>query len=146
MNTLMDPAISALTYRVSQTERKIEELQALLAQANTNIAAMGHELAMARAGVRARAGQIANGIIPAFLDEKDIAVPNELRISRPKVKRGGRLTGGGNREATIVARRWAMWKAQLTMGYTVKQIAQAWGCCRTTIENAKERNFEANGA
>ena len=43
-DTLIDPAISALTYRVSQTERKNEELELLCKQTAESLRQLRQEL------------------------------------------------------------------------------------------------------
>jgi hypothetical protein len=146
MNTLMDPAISTLTYRISQTERRIEELQDAIKGASEMIQAMSHGLAVARGEIAKGNRKAVQGVVNCLLNEKDIIVPEQLKITKAKRGRGKRIGGGGNRIPEVVSKRWAMWKAQMAMGYTSHQIARAWGCCRTTVENAKYAKFKAAGA
>ena len=137
MNTQMEQAISTLTYRVSQLERRAEAAEAMAKQTQATLHALNHELAVGRGGIADINQKMSDAVMKAFLDEKDIAVPNDLRITKAKRTPGKkRFAGGGNRETHIVKRRWALWRAQIKMGYTPQQIARAWGCNRTTINNA----------
>ena len=55
-----------------------------------------------------------------------------------------RMSGSGrNRKAAVVAKRWALWKSQRAQGYTVEQIAKAWGCNHSSISNAERHKFQA---
>ena len=140
----IDPASSALTYRVSQAERKSDErcdkMEASLAQLHRVVQTLIHELAMGRCTQRKENQAVADRVVGAALDPRDIVVPLNLKIKRAVTKKG-KGAGGGNRNPRVVAKRWAMWKAQLAVGYTPEEVAQAWGCNRTTINNAQKNNF-----
>jgi hypothetical protein len=142
MNNTIDPAISSLTYRVSQAERKQEETQLLLAQTAESLRTLRQELAVGRLMLKKDNEQRAGAVLAGVLDEHDIVVPPELRISPPKQKRGCRRSGGGNRTATVTAKRWALWRLQREQGYSFQQIARAWKCNHSTIVNASERKFK----
>ena len=140
-DTLIDPAISALTYRVSQTERRNEELELLCKQTAESLRQLRQELAANRVTIREDNQRQASAALAGVLDERDIVVPKELRIKPAKVRRGERRSGGGNRTSTTTAKRWALWKLQREQGYTFQQIARAWGCNHTAVVHASKQDF-----
>ena len=119
----VDPAISALTYRVNLAERKNEELELLCKQTAESLRQLRQELAAGRVAIRENSEKEAKAVLAGVLDERDIVVPAELRIKPSKIKRGERRTGGGNRTSTTTAKRWTLWKVQREQGYTFQQIA-----------------------
>ena len=140
-DTLIDPAISALTYRVSQTERKNEELELLCKQTAESLRQLRQELAANRVTIREDNQRQASAALAGVLDERDIVVPKELRIRPSRIKRGGRRSGGGNRTSQVTAKRWTLWKVQREQGYTFQQIARAWGCNHTAVVHAAMHGF-----
>jgi len=137
----LDPAISALTYRVSQTERKIEEVELLIGQTSESLRNLRHELAAGRVMIKAENEKSSRAVMAGVLDERDICVPEELKIKPARRVRGKRKSGGGNRTATITAKRWALWRLQREQGYTFQQIARAWRCNHATIVSASNNGF-----
>ncbi|NDG03428.1 MAG: hypothetical protein EB119_09620, partial [Synechococcaceae bacterium WBB_34_004] len=110
--TIIDPAISALTYRVNLAERKNEELELLCKQTAESLRQLRQELSAGRILLREESEKQVKAVLAGVLDERDIVVPAELRIKPAKVKRGERRSGGGNRTSTTTAKRWALWKLQ----------------------------------
>ena len=140
--TIIDPAISALTYRVNMAERKNEELELLCKQTAESLRQLRQELAAGRVAIRENSEKQAKAVLAGVLDERDIVVPAELRIKPSKIKRGGRRSGGSNRTSTTTAKRWALWKLQREQGYTFQQIARAWGCNHTSVVHASRHDFK----
>ena len=138
----LDPAISALTYRVATLERKNEELEALCKQAAEGMRKIRQELAVGRMMVKESNEAMAKEALVGVLDEADIAVPEELLIRPARRKRGTRKSGGGNRNATVTAKRWALWKLQREQGYTYQQIARAWRCNHSAVTHAESQGFK----
>lgn len=141
MNAI-DPAISTLTYRVAQAERKNEELELQLKQTVESLRQLRMELATGRALIRQQNEEQAKTVIAGILDEADIVVPEELKIRPSFKKRGKRRTGGGNRRMAIAQKRWALWRIQREQGYTFQQIARAWGCNHTAVCHAAKHNWQ----
>ena len=142
-DTLIDPAISALTYRVSQTERKNEELELLCRQTAESLRQLRQELAANRVAMREDNHRQAAAVAAGILDWKDLAVPPELVIGKTPKRRNKRRAAGTNRTAAVVAKRWALWKLQRAQGYTFQQIAKAWGCNHSSVVNAEKNKFNA---
>jgi len=140
----LDPVTSALTYRVSQLERKInDEILPAVKEMTSALATMRQNAAVARMELKRRNLQEAQVLAGSILSWKDIAVPAELKIAKSKIGKGHRRGAGRNRTAAVVAKRWALWKMQRAQGYTVEQIAQAWGCNHSSITNAEKHKFQA---
>ena len=142
-DTLIDPAISALTYLVSQTERKNEELELLCKQTAESLRQLRQELAANRVTIREDNQKQADAVLAGILDWKDLAVPPELMIGKTVKRRNKRRSAGTNRTAAVVAKRWALWKVQRSQGYTFQQIAKAWGCNHSSVVNAEKHKFNA---
>lgn len=140
-DTMIDPAISALTYRVNQVERKNEEMELLCRQTAESLRLLRQELAAGRVMRKEEMEQASKAVLAGVLDEKDIVVPPELRIRPAKRTKGARRSGGGNRNSTTTAKRWALWKLQRQQGYTFQQIARAWGCNHTAVVHASHNEF-----
>ena len=141
--TEMDPAVSALTYRVSTLERKLEESLADFRQTAESLRRLRQELAASRISLREDNDKAAKAITAGILDWHDIAVPKELMIGKSRKRRGKRRTAGTNRCASTVQARWSLWRAQREAGYTLQQIARAWGCNHSSIVNAEKNKFRA---
>jgi len=141
MNHTIDPAISSLTYRVSQAERKHEQTEMLAKQTAESLRQLRQELAVGRLMLKKENEKQAGTVLAGILDEHDIVVPPELRIKPSKQRRGERRSGGGNRTATATAKRWALWRLQREQGYTFQQIARAWKCNHTAVVHAESQNF-----
>ncbi|NBW22579.1 MAG: hypothetical protein EBR82_83000, partial [Caulobacteraceae bacterium] len=75
----VDPAISALTYRVNLAERKNEELELLCKQTAESLRQLRQELAAGRVAIRENSEKEAKAVLAGVLDERDIVVPAELR-------------------------------------------------------------------
>ena len=140
-DTIIDPAISALTYRVNLAERKNEELELFCKQTAESLRQLRQELSAGRILLREESEKKVKAVLAGVLDERDIVVPKELRIKPAKVRRGERRSGGGNRTSTTTAKRWALWKLQREQGYTFQQIARAWGCNHTAVVHASKHDF-----
>jgi len=142
MNT-QEAVTQVLTERIASTEGSIKMLEARLVAAVQSIQAMRHDITLGRIERTRKNRGIAEKIVAGIRDEREIVVPPTLAITRPKMKKGGKKSGGGNRTSEIVAKRWGLWKIQYGQGYTTHQIARAWGCNRSTIEYARDKGWMA---
>ena len=139
-----EQAIGTLTYRISQLERKLEEqIIPEARQTNESLRQLRQQLAANRIAIREDNQKTAAAVTAGILDWKDIAVPPELMIGKSTRRRGKRRTAGTNRTAAVVAKRWALWKVQREQGYTLQQIARAWGCNHSSVVNAEKNKFRA---
>jgi hypothetical protein len=117
----LDPVMSALTYRVSQLERRInDEILPAVKEMTSALATMRQNTAVARMELKRRNLQEAEVLAGSILSWQDIAVPAELKIAKSKIGKGQRRGSGRNRTAAVVAKRWALWKMQRAQGYTMR--------------------------
>ena len=138
----LDPVTSALTYRVSQLERRInDEILPAVKEMTQALATMRQNAAVARMELKRRNVQEAEVLAGSILSWRDISVPAELKIAKSKIGKGQRRGSGRNRTAAVVAKRWALWKLQREQGYTFQQIARAWGCNHTAVVHASKHDF-----
>lgn len=142
MNT-QEAVTQVLTDRIASTEGSIKMLEARLVAAVQSIQAMRHDITLGRIERTRKNRGIAEKIVAGIRDEREIVVPPALAITRPKMKKGCKKSGGGNRTSEIVTKRWGLWKIQYGQGYTTHQIARAWGCNRSTIEYARDKGWKA---
>ena len=104
----LDPIMSALTYRVSQLERRInDEILPAVREMTSALATMRQNAAVARMQLKRRNAQEAEVLAGSILSWQDIAVPAELKIAKSKMAKGQRRGSGRNRTAAVVAKRWA---------------------------------------
>ena len=138
MKQQFDLAIPATIYRVTQLEKKINEIN-LRIDSTSN--AIKTQLDLIRSCM----------VIKEALPTKegkplpDIIVPEDLTMKRGKRFKKGKkyFTASKNRQAEIVARRWALWRDQHNAGMPLSVIARAWGCHHSTILNARKNNWES---
>jgi hypothetical protein len=145
MDTLQQ-ALPALNYRITQLEQKLEarptsELEAKLAQLERTMANLRAEIMAGRQALSEGNMDKQKNVLTAMLDESDILVPKELRIRNT----GRGRPGGGNRQAKILAKRWALWKIQREQGFTFQEIARAWGCNHTSVCHAASKDWKPYG-
>ena len=142
MNT-QEAVAQVLADRIASTEGNIKMLEARLVAAVQSIQAMRHEITLGRIERTRKNRGIAERVVAGIRDEREIVVPPRLAITKPKIKKGARRSGGGNRTPDVVAKRWGLWRIQYQQGYTTHQIARAWGCNRSTIEYARDKGWKA---
>jgi len=142
----LDPteqAIGTLTYRISQLERRINEtIEPEMKQTGKSLLALRQELAAGRILFKEEGRKDAAAVVAGMRSWRDIVVPPELMIGKTTKRRGLKRSGGRNRTASVVAKRWALWKAQRAAGYTFMEISQAWGCNHSSIVNAAKCGFQ----
>ena len=136
-------AAQVLSDRVGTTENNIRVLEARLVAAVQSIQQLRHEITLGRIERTRKNRGIAERVVAGIRDEREIVVPPRLAITKPKIKKGARRSGGGNRTPDVVAKRWGLWRIQYQQGYTTHQIARAWGCNRSTIEYARDKGWKA---
>ena len=142
MNT-QEAVAQVLADRVSTTETNIRVLEARLVAAVQTIQQMRHEISIGRIE-RTKANESdAARIVAGIRDEREIVVPDALKIAKPKIRKGKMKSGGGNRTRQMVLKRWGLWRIQYEQGYTTRQIASAWKCNRSSIDYAREHNWGA---
>lgn len=141
MNTQQEAVTKILADRIAGTESNIRILETRLVAAIQAVQSMRQEIKLGIIERRNKNRDVAKMIVLGVRDEKEIVVPDELRIGKPKRNRGKRRAGGGNRSRDVLRRRWALWKIQLQQGYRTDQIARAWGCNRETIDYARNKGF-----
>ena len=142
MNTHQE-ATQVLAERLSSTEGTVKTLEARLVAAVQSIQQLRHEITLGRVERTRKNRGIAERVVAGIRDEREIVVPPRLAITRPKMKKGARRSGGGNRTPDVVAKRWGLWRIQYQQGYTTHQIARAWGCNRSTIEYARDKGWRS---
>ena len=142
MNT-HEAVTQVLSDRIASNEGNIKMLEARLVAAVQTIQQLRHEISIGIIERTKKNRKTAEQLVVGIRDEREIVVPDKLRISSPKRTKGKRKAGGGNRSKDIVNRRWALWKIQYEQGYTTSQIAKAWKCNRETIDYAKKRNWRS---
>lgn len=147
MKYLEQDPIPVLTWRISQLERRQEEMTKHLELVGKEMAKLRQAFLSASEARNHQERVMAEEGLINILSEKNIMVPGELLIvhdngTRRGRKRGVRYRSHRNRDANTVAKRWALWKTQRAMGYTVQQIARAWGCNHTSIVNAEKNGFK----
>jgi len=142
MNT-REAVAQVLTDRVSTTENNIKVLEARLVAAVQSIQQLRHEITLGRIERTRSNAEAAQRIVAGIRDEKELSVPNELKIAKPKTARGRKKSGGGNRTRQMVLKRWGLWRIQYEQGYTTRQIANAWKCNRKSIDYAREHHWGA---
>ncbi|NBW20727.1 MAG: hypothetical protein EBR82_73460 [Caulobacteraceae bacterium] len=118
-------------------------LEARLVAAVQSIQQLRHEITLGRIERTRKNRGIAERVVAGIRDEREIVVPPRLAITKPKIKKGARRSGGGNRTPDVVAKRWGLWRIQYQQGYTTHQIARAWGCNRSTIEYARDNGWRS---
>jgi len=142
MNTQQEAA-QVLSDRVGTTENNIRVLEARLVAAVQSIQQLRHEITIGRIE-RTKANETAaERIVAGIRDEREIVVPEALKIAKPKIRKGKLKSGGGNRTKQMVLKRWGLWRIQYEQGYTTRQIANAWKCNRKSIDYAREHNWGA---
>lgn len=142
MNT-QEAVAQVLTDRVSTTETNIKVLEARLVAAVQTIQQMRHEISIGRIERTKANEKAAERIVAGIRDEREIVVPEALKIAKPKIRKGNMRSGGGNRTRQMVLKRWGLWRIQYEQGYTTRQIASAWKCNRSSIDYAREHNWGA---
>ena len=75
------------------------------------------------------------------LEKLVMGVTTPLDIPKDLIPTRGKDGARRNREYSTVKKRWTLWKHQLDSGMSMSELARAWGVHRTTIINAKARNF-----
>ena len=142
MNTHQE-ATQVLTDQINSTENNIRVLEARLVAAVQSIQQLRHEITIGRVE-RTKSNQTAaERIVAGIRDEKELVVPESLKIAKPKTRKGKLKSGGGNRTRQMVLKRWGLWRIQYEQGYTTRQIANAWKCNRKSIDYAREHNWGA---
>ena len=131
MNT-QEAVAQVLTDRVSTTETNIKVLEARLVAAVQTIQQMRHEITLGRIERTKANEKAAERIVAGIRDEREIVVPEALKIAKPKIRKGKMRSGGGNRTRQMVLKRWGLWRIQYEQGYTTRQIASAWKCNRSS--------------
>ena len=119
-----------LTSRIKAVEENNHILEKRLVAAVQTIQQLRHEINLGRIVRTKENYEAAQRIVAGILDEREIVVPPELSIAKPKMRVGKRKSGGGNRTKDMVLKRWGLWKIQYDQGYTTRQIAKAWKCNR----------------
>ena len=142
MNT-QEAVAQVLADRIASTEGNIKMLEARLVAAVQSIQQLRHEITIGRIERTRKNRGIAERVVAGIRDEREIVVPPRLAITKPKIKKGARRSGGGNRTPDVVAKRWGLWRIQYQQGYTTHQIARAWGCNRSTIEYARDKGWRS---
>ena len=142
MNT-QEAVAQVLTDRVSTTETNIKVLEARLVAAVQTIQQMRHEITLGRIERTKANEKAAERIVAGIRDEREIVVPEALKIAKPKIRKGKMRSGGGNRTRQMVLKRWGLWRIQYEQGYTTRQIASAWKCNRSSIDYARENHWGA---
>ena len=142
MNT-QEAVAQVLTDRVSATETNIKVLEARLVAAVQTIQQMRHEISIGRIERTKANENDAARVVAGIRDEREIVVPEALKIAKPKIRKGKMKSGGGNRTRQMVLKRWGLWRIQYEQGYTTRQIASAWKCNRSSIDYAREHNWGA---
>lgn len=132
-----------LTTRIKAVEENGNILEKRLVAAVQTIQQLRHEINLGRI-IRTRSNEeAAQKIVAGIRDERELVVPPELAITKPKMTAGKRKSGGGNRTKDMVLKRWALWRIQYDQGYTTRQIAKAWRCNRKSIDYAREQQWGA---
>ena len=142
MNT-QEAVAQVLTDRISSTESSIKVLEARLVAAVQSIQQLRHEITLGRIERTKSNETAAERIVAGIRDEKELVVPESLKIAKPRMVNGNRKSGGGNRTRQMVLKRWGLWRIQYEQGYTTRQIASAWKCNRSSIDYAREHNWGA---
>lgn len=147
MKLLEQNPIPALTWRISQLERRQEELTQHMHLVGKEMVRVRQAFLNASAAKNEQERVMAEEGLTNILSHENILVPHDLRIiytrnGRKGVRRGVKYRCGSNKDANAVAKRWALWKTQRAMGYTFQQIATAWGCNHTTVANAAKHEFK----
>jgi hypothetical protein len=142
MNT-QEAVAQVLTDRVSATETNIKVLEARLVAAVQTIQQMRHEISIGRIERTKANENDAARVVAGIRDERELVVPESLKIAKPKIRKGKMKSGGGNRTRQMVLKRWGLWRIQYEQGYTTRQIASAWKCNRSSIDYAREHNWGA---
>jgi hypothetical protein len=142
MNT-QEAVAQVLTDRVSTTETNIKVLEARLVAAVQTIQQLRHEISIGRIERTKANEKAAERIVAGIRDEREIVVPEALKIAKPKIRKGNMRSGGGNRTRQMVLKRWGLWRIQYEQGYTTRQIASAWKCNRSSIDYAREHHWGA---
>ena len=142
MNTHQE-VTQVLTERLSSTEGAVKTLEARLVAAVQSIQQLRHEITLGRIERTRSNAEAAQRIVAGIRDEKELSVPGELKIAKPKTARGRKKSGGGNRTRQMVLKRWGLWRIQYEQGYTTRQIANAWKCNRKSIDYAREHHWGA---
>ena len=142
MNT-QEVAAQVLTDRVGTTENNIRVLEARLVAAVQSIQQLRHEITIGRIERTKSNETAAERIVAGIRDEKELVVPESLKIAKPRMVKGKRKSGGGNRTKQMVMKRWGLWRIQYEQGYTTRQIANAWKCNRKSIDHAREHHWGA---
>jgi hypothetical protein len=129
-------ALPATIYRVSELEKKLEQLMLKIDSASNALGAQITQIKscmVLKDSVPSEEGAIAN-----------IIVPEELSYSKGKKFKKGKTIcrATSNKKTEIVARRWALWKEQYNAGIPAAVIARAWGCDHSTILNARDMNWQ----
>jgi len=129
-------ALPATIYRVSELEKKLEQLMLKIDTHNQTIGVQINQIKscmVLKHSVPNEAGNIAN-----------IIVPEELAYSKGKKFKKGKTMcrATSNKKTEVVARRWALWKDQYNAGIPAAVIARAWGCDHSTILNARDMNWQ----
>jgi hypothetical protein len=132
-----------LTDRISGTEGNIRMLEARLVAAVQSIQQLRHEITIGRIERTKSNETAAERIVAGIRDEKELVVPESLKIAKPRMVKGKRKSGGGNRTKQMVLKRWGLWRIQYEQGYTTRQIANAWKCNRKSIDYAREHHWGA---
>jgi uncharacterized coiled-coil protein SlyX len=146
-------AISALTYRLNQIEKRI----AMVNQVEPRFAMQEHKITQLAGMIAKLKDDADKGQIDKFVsiidnirltihrkkitqrvldDYVPLETPNEL-LPELQISRN-------NRPYEIVKKRWELWKTQIDSGATPAQLARAWGCDRGSVYHAIKNKFVAS--
>jgi len=128
MNHPQELVLAATIHRVKMCEDKLREFEQMVSTLTSTMAQNRAELAS------------------KGLERFVIGVTTPLDIPKELIPTRGKNGARRNREYSIVKKRWTLWKHQLDSGMSMSELARAWGVHRTTIMNAKSRNFAVRKA
>ena len=115
--------LAATIHRVKMCEDKLREFEQMVSTLTSTMAQNRAELAS------------------KGLEKFVLGVTTPLDIPKELIPTIGKGGARRNREYSTVNKRWTLWKHQLDSGMSMSELARAWGVHRTTIMNAKSRNF-----
>ena len=115
--------LAATIHRVKMCEDKLREFEQMVTTLTSTMAQNRAELAS------------------KGLEKFVLGVTTPLDIPKELIPTIGKGGARRNREYSTVNKRWTLWKHQLDSGMSMSELARAWGVHRTTIMNAKSRNF-----
>ena len=128
MNYPQEMVLAATIHRVKMCEDKLREFEQMVSTLTSTMAQNRAELAS------------------KGLEKFVIGVTTPLDIPKELIPTRGKDGARRNREYSTVKKRWTLWKHQLDSGMSMSELARAWGVHRTTIMNAKSRNFAVRKA